>query len=103
MKSFDYNSLVFGSGRLGEALATWSSLLFALRNSKEQDCLKLLEHEIAHKHRWRFEMRIYGHYNLLRSQRERREVCMGKWKMPSDAKDGTLPEAKATELAEEPK
>jgi uncharacterized protein YbgA (DUF1722 family) len=55
-------------------LANWTALNDALRTIDEKRCRQLLEREKNNKRRVAFLMRIYGKFNQLRCDRERREL-----------------------------
>lgn len=57
-------------------LGTWSSLNQGLRDPKvtEKDIQHLLAWERAHERRYTFLLRLHQRYNVLRAQRERREL-----------------------------
>lgn len=55
-------------------LQNWTNLNLALRSVDEVSAKKLLDAEKKGKQRIQFMLRIYGRYNRLRSDRERREL-----------------------------
>jgi hypothetical protein len=55
-------------------LDSWDSLNKALKKIKEDPAWALLKEEKAGRKRPQFLLRIYGRANLLRSQRERKEL-----------------------------
>lgn len=61
-----------------EALKTWTGLNDYLRSASETQCAELLEKEDKGKRRVQFLLRIYGRYNRIRSDRERRALLQQK-------------------------
>lgn len=59
-------------------LENWTNLNLALRSIDEAQAKKLLSKEREGKKRINFLLRIYGRYNRLRSDRERRELLQQK-------------------------
>ena len=59
---------------LEEVLSTWVTLNNALRNATEAECSSLLAHEKANRKRTTVLLRVYGRFNQLRGERERREL-----------------------------
>lgn len=57
-----------------QALLNWTTLNAALKEIDEKKCRQLLEREKTNKRRVAFLMRIYGKFNQLRCDRERREL-----------------------------
>ena len=57
-----------------QVLSSWLVLNAELRVADEERCRKLLLHEKETKRRLNYMLRIYGRYNRLRSDRERREL-----------------------------
>lgn len=62
------------TGYIEEALSSWLQLNKVLRTIKETECGTLLRFERHGKRRVNYMLRIYGRYNRLRSDRERREL-----------------------------
>lgn len=62
------------AGEVDKALGSWLALNKFLRTAKETQCNILLEFERKGKRRINYMLRIYGRYNVLRSDRERREL-----------------------------
>lgn len=58
-------------------LETWADLRKALGKATEEECQQLLDLEKEGKNRPTFLARIYGRYNMLRAERERRELAGG--------------------------
>lgn len=60
-----------------DSLKTWNSLNTALQSDDvdEDECLRLLKIERAGQRRLQFMLRLYGRYNKLRTERERREIA----------------------------
>ena len=60
-----------------DALNTWKSLNEALQSDEtgEEECLRLLQVERKNQRRLQFMLRLYGRYNKLRTERERRELA----------------------------
>jgi len=56
-----------------EALSSWRSLRLALRGATEDEAAELLRIEKENSNRPTFVARIYGRYNTLRNERERRQ------------------------------
>jgi hypothetical protein len=56
------------------ALRTWIGLNKKLMKSNEAMCARLLEIERANRDRKMFKLRIHSRMNILRAQRERREL-----------------------------
>lgn len=57
-----------------KVLRTWNSLNAALRNIDEKGCQSLLDFEKKTKRRSQILIRLFGKYNRLRADRERREL-----------------------------
>lgn len=57
-----------------KALANWRALTDALAEATEEQCKLLLDYERDNANRPTFIQRIYGRYNVLRDERERREM-----------------------------
>lgn len=55
-------------------LRSWEALNTWLRSAKEEQCRQLLHVEKSSKRRSAFLLRIFGKYNRLRTERERREL-----------------------------
>lgn len=53
---------------------SWLHLNAKLKDANESSCLELLQLEKTYKKRPHFLLRIYGRFNKLRSERERREL-----------------------------
>ena len=53
---------------------SWDELNRRLKKMTEAECAALLEAEEAGRARTSFLIRIYGRFNTLRTQRERREL-----------------------------
>lgn len=53
---------------------TWDELNAKLRTVDEKECERLLRAERAGKARTQYLLRIYGRFNVLRTERERREM-----------------------------
>lgn len=64
-------------GEMNAALATWPNLQASLSEASEEDCRKMLVMEREGKQRLQFLLRIYGRFNRLRAERERRELVTG--------------------------
>lgn len=60
--------------QLDQLLLNWTTLNDALRNIGEKKCRQLLDREKSNRRRVAFLLRIYGKYNQLRCDRERREL-----------------------------
>ena len=77
--NFKEESMAVGKqkARLYKALASWQNLNSLLRTISESDCHKLLEIEGKENKRDSFLLRIHARYNILRAQRERRELLKG--------------------------
>lgn len=60
-----------------EALSTWKSLNEELQKDEmtEEECLRLLNIERKGQRRLQFMLRLFGRYNKLRAERERREIA----------------------------
>jgi hypothetical protein len=61
-----------------QALTNWRSLTDALAEATEEQCKQLLDAERDGAARLTFIQRIYGRYNTLRDERERRELAGDK-------------------------
>jgi hypothetical protein len=59
---------------IDKALDNWLVLNKVLRTIDIDDCKEMLSTEQAGKRRLNYMLRIYGRYNRLRSDRERREL-----------------------------
>ena len=57
---------------LSVSLLSWPALNTKLREATEQQCYRLLQLEAQGRRRPQFMLRIYGRYNRLRGERERR-------------------------------
>ena len=57
---------------LEASLSSWPVLNAKLREATEKECYRLMLLEAQHKRRLQFLLRIYGRYNKLRGERERR-------------------------------
>lgn len=53
---------------------SWLDLNARLKDANEKSCEELLQIEKTYKKRPHFLLRIYGRFNKLRSERERREL-----------------------------
>lgn len=62
------------AGQIDKALGNWLTLNIVLRTAKESQCAILLKFEQQGKRRLNYMLRIYGRYNRLRSERERKEL-----------------------------
>ena len=60
--------------KIDQILLNWTTLNSALKDIDEKLCKQLLDREKSMKRRVAFLMRIYGKYNQLRCDRERREL-----------------------------
>lgn len=59
---------------MASELENWRSLVDALPDADEAKCEALIKEERDNQNRPTFINRIYGRYNVLRSERERREL-----------------------------
>lgn len=59
---------------MDEELGSWAAVNKALQTANEKRCKELLDHEKTNGKRPHFLLRIYGRYNKLRAERERREL-----------------------------
>lgn len=55
---------------------TWQSLQAKLRESSEDEVLKMLNHERKHRRRLQFLMRMHACYNKMRATRERNALAV---------------------------
>ena len=57
-----------------KALATWRDLNNMITSASEEEALALLKEEKRRRRRTTFLLRCHARYNLLRGQRERKEL-----------------------------
>jgi hypothetical protein len=53
---------------------TWATLNYTIMGATEKECAETLEHELEHKRRNQFALRIFCRFNRLRTVRERHEI-----------------------------
>lgn len=60
-------------------LDNWDVLNKNVMDLDEPTLKKLLKQEMKENKRTQFLLRLYGRYNILRTERERKEVIAGTW------------------------